>query len=167
MSSFESKINDIENKKKMWMSQFNKFLVDNNIVGTAAGVSIALVTKDVIQSLVGDIIIPGIIFLLLKLNIHSLTELLPGKSEFHFIDFIKEFISWLFVVIITFVFIKVAFQELLGISDSKSSGIKSNTSKSESVCANTSISTINNTDGSLIPQQYMNQNNTENFSTFF
>ena len=55
-------------EQKVWVEQLNRFLVDNNIVGTAAGVSIALATKDVIQSLVSDVIIPGIIFLLLKLN---------------------------------------------------------------------------------------------------
>ena len=38
--------------------QLKKFIVDNGIIGTAAGVSIAVVTKDVIQSLVGDIILP-------------------------------------------------------------------------------------------------------------
>ena len=39
-------------------SQIKKFIVDNNIVGTVAGVCIALSAKDGIQSLVGDIIIP-------------------------------------------------------------------------------------------------------------
>lgn len=48
---------DQENKKIFWQ-QLNKFIMDNNIIGTAAGVSIALITKDVIQSLVSDIIFP-------------------------------------------------------------------------------------------------------------
>lgn len=104
-------------KKKVWLDQLNKFLVDNDIVGTAAGVSIALATKDVIQSLVSDIIIPGIIFLLLKLNIVSLTKFLmmPGKTKFDFINFIKQFITWIFIIIITYIFIKVAFEGLLGV----------------------------------------------------
>ena len=104
-------------KKKAWFDQLNKFLVDNDIVGTAAGVSIALATKDVIQSLVSDIIIPGIIFLLLKLNIVSLTKFLmmPGKTKFDFINFIKQFITWIFIIVITYLFVKVAFEGLLGI----------------------------------------------------
>lgn len=104
-------------EQKVWVEQLNRFLVDNNIVGTAAGVSIALATKDVIQSLVSDVIIPGIIFLLLKLNVDSLTKFLmmPGKTKFDFINFIKQFITWIFIIIITYVFIKVAFEGLLGV----------------------------------------------------
>jgi len=104
-------------RKKLWIDQLNKFLVDNDIVGTAAGVSIALATKDVIQSLVSDIIIPGIIFLLLKLNIHSLTKfvMMPGKTKFDFIHFIKQFITWIFIIVITYLFVKVAFEGLLGV----------------------------------------------------
>ena len=157
MSSIIPNVDEVQHKQKMWKDQLNKFLVDNNIVGTAAGVSIALVTKDVIQAFVGDVIIPGIIFLLLKLNIHSLTELLPGKSEFDFTDFIKEFISWIFVVVITFVFVKVAFEGLLGI-DSKQTDNKSSGSGSGSG--------INNENSSLMSQQYMSQNNTEHFTNF-
>lgn len=127
MSSFQNQTNtnqttntnrqQLPADQKVWMEELNKFLIDNNIVGTAAGVSIALVTKDVIQSLVGDIIIPAIILLLLKLNIHSLTKILPGKSSFDFTNFIKESISWMFVVIITFVFVKIAFEGLLGVKE--------------------------------------------------
>ena len=106
-----------QEKNKVWMDQLNKFLVDNDIVGTAAGVSIDLATKDLIQSLVSDIIIPGIIFLLLKLNIVSLTKFLmmPGKTKFDCINFIKQFITWIFIIIITYIFVKVAFEGLLGI----------------------------------------------------
>jgi large-conductance mechanosensitive channel len=106
-----------QDKNKVWMDQLNKFLVDNDIVGTAAGVSIALATKDVIQSLVSDIIIPGIIFLLLKLNIVSLTKFLmmPGKTKFDCINFIKQFITWIFIIVITYIFVKVAFEGLLGV----------------------------------------------------
>jgi len=106
-----------QEKKKVWMDQLNKFLVDNNIVGTAAGVSIALATKDVIQSLVSDVIIPGIIFLLLKLNIESLTKfvMIPGKTKFDFINFIKQFITWIFIIVITYIFVKVAFEGILGV----------------------------------------------------
>ena len=43
-------------------NQLKKFIADNSIVGTAAGVIIALATKDVITSLVSDIIIPLVIY---------------------------------------------------------------------------------------------------------
>ena len=49
------------------MNELQQFIIDNSIVGTTAGVCIALVTKDLIASLVGDIIIPGIILLCITL----------------------------------------------------------------------------------------------------
>ena len=115
--SLSNSMNKLPAKRSEFINNVNKFIVDNNIVGTAAGVSIALVTKDAIQSLVKDIIIPGIIFLLLKLNIQSITRVLPGNETFQISNFIKEFISWLFVVIITFVFVRFAFEGILGIDE--------------------------------------------------
>jgi large-conductance mechanosensitive channel len=97
------------------MDQFKKFIVDNGIIGTCAGVIIALVTKDLILSLVGDVIIPIFIILFLKLNIKSLTAVLPGKSSFDFTSFFKNFISWIITMIVTFFFIQTTFEFLLGI----------------------------------------------------
>ena len=97
--------------------QLKSFIVSNNVIGTTAGVCIGIVTKDVITSLVGDVIIPGIILMLLSLNLKSLTNIFPGKTTFDFTNFFKQFISWIFIIIITFIFIKYAFQRLLGISD--------------------------------------------------
>jgi len=121
--------------QSMFLQNLKQFITDNNIVGTAAGVSIALVTKDVIQSLVGDIIIPGIIFVLLKLNIQSLTKILPGNDKFQLTNFMKQLVSWMFVVIITFVFVKIAFEQLLGakentdVNHSASANIQKNVAK--------------------------------------
>ena len=110
-------VNNIQASKNEFIEQLKKFIVDNGIIGTAAGVSIALVTKDVIQSLVGDIIIPSICALLLRLNITYITSCLPGKTNFDITNFIKQSISWVFVIIITFLFIKITFNSLLGIND--------------------------------------------------
>ena len=99
----------------IFKEELKKFIVDNGVVGTAAGVSIALVTKDVIQSFVGDIILPSFYFVLASLHITKVTNMLPGK---HFIDltnFMKQFITWLLVIIITYLFITITFQSLLGI----------------------------------------------------
>jgi large-conductance mechanosensitive channel len=142
MSLLPNNMSDLPNQKTQFVDNLKKFIADNNIVGTAAGVSIALVTKDVIQSLVGDVIIPGIIFLLLKLNIQSVTKVLPGNETFQMINFIKEFISWLFVVIITFVFVKFAFEGLLGIDDTSNNSSQNQTQTQDKT---TSQETINQT----------------------
>jgi|UniRef100_A0A6C0M155 large-conductance mechanosensitive channel len=42
------------------ITQLKQFIVSNNIVGTSAGVCIALATKDGIQSLIGDVIAPSV-----------------------------------------------------------------------------------------------------------
>ena len=97
------------------------FIVDNGILGTMAGVSIGIVTKDLISSLVGDIIIPVIIILLLRLNIKSITSILPGNgnSTLNITNFVKQFISWILVIIISFIFIKDAVEKMFGIGSSK------------------------------------------------
>jgi large-conductance mechanosensitive channel len=104
-----------------FVDQLRKFVVDNNIVGTSAGVCIALATKDGIQSLVGDIIIPGMVILLHSLHIDSLTKILPihGKAQLNIMDFLKQFITWILIIVISFIFVKFAFEYLLGISNNK------------------------------------------------
>ena len=113
------------------ISELKKFIVDNNIVGAVAGVCIALAAKDGIQSLVGDIIIPGIVMILRMLHIDILTKYLPvkGKSQFKIGDFLKQMVTFILIVIISFIFVKFAFGYLLGVSYTKpSSGIISNNS---------------------------------------
>jgi len=106
---------------QLFRENLKTFIIDNGIIGTMAGVSIGIVTKDLITSLVGDIIIPVIIILLLKLNIPYLTKILPGngKASLNITTFIKQLISWVFIIIISFVFIKGAVERLLGIDNSK------------------------------------------------
>ena len=105
---------------KNGISNLKQFIADNNIVGTSAGVCVALAAKDVIQSLVGDIIIPSIIILLHTLHIDGLTKYLPAKgTKLNITDFIKEMITFFLIIIITFVFIKFAFGYLLGVDIKK------------------------------------------------
>jgi large-conductance mechanosensitive channel len=102
---------------RAFKAQLKKFILDNGIIGAVAGVSIALVTKDIIQSLVGDIIIPLFFFIIMSLNIKSVGKILPGKTEIDFTNFIKMFITWIITIIITFLFIQIAFKQLLGVED--------------------------------------------------
>jgi large-conductance mechanosensitive channel len=105
---------------KNGISNLKQFIADNNIVGTSAGVCVALAAKDVIQSLVGDIIIPSIIILLHTLHIDGLAKYLPAKgTKLNITDFIKEMITFFLIIIITFVFIKFAFGYLLGVDIKK------------------------------------------------
>jgi large-conductance mechanosensitive channel len=101
------------------LEPIKQFILNNGIIGTTAGVSIGMVTNLLIQSLVGDIIVPIIIFLCLKLNLQWLTNILPSHTEFSLNKFIKQLISWILTLLISFLFVKTAFEMLLGISHKK------------------------------------------------
>jgi hypothetical protein len=99
------------------LGQMKKFIIDNNIVGTSAGVCIALAAKDGIQSLVGDIIIPIIVMLLHRVNGDALAQYLPvdGPTKLNIPSFIKHMITFVLIIFISFLFVKVAFEYLLNI----------------------------------------------------
>lgn len=99
------------------LGDLKRFIIDNNIVGTSAGVCIALAAKDGIQSLVGDIIIPTIVMLLKALHIDFLTKYLPvtGKTQLNITDFVKQMITFILIIVISFIFVKFAFGYLLGV----------------------------------------------------
>jgi large-conductance mechanosensitive channel len=96
-----------------------QFIIDNGIIGTMAGVAIALYTKDLILSFSGDIIIPLMNKLLLSLNIKSLTSILPHKVKFNVVLFFQNLISWFLGVLITYLFIQYTVKFLFGISGEK------------------------------------------------
>lgn len=96
-----------------------QFIIDNGIIGTMAGVAIALYTKDLILSFSGDIIIPLMNKLLLSLNIKSLTSILPHKVKFNIVLFFQNLISWFLGVLITYLFIQYTVKFLFGISGEK------------------------------------------------
>ena len=98
---------------------FKKFIKDNNVVGFASAMIIALATKDLISSIISNIVVPGINMFLLTLQIKALTKFLPGKesekSKIDLIPFINSLLTFVLTVIITFLFILYTFQILLGI----------------------------------------------------
>jgi large-conductance mechanosensitive channel len=103
------------------ISKLKQFIIDNNIVGTSAGVCVALAAKDGIESLVGDIIIPIIIMLLHALRIDALSKFLPvnGSDKLNINDFVKQMVTFILIIIISFVFVQFAFGYLLGIDSNK------------------------------------------------
>ena len=105
-------INNINNNFK---SDLQTFIIDNNIVGTMAGVAIALYTKDLILSLSGDIVIPSIYKLFTLLNVGWIMTLFPNKIKYNVLGFSRNFISWLLGVVITYIFIQIAVKYILGI----------------------------------------------------
>ena len=94
------------------------FLVENKVIGTVAGVGIALASKDLIQSMVGDVVFPSIYYVLLKTHGKYFTKILPDNTKFDLPNFVKHLISWVFIIIITYFFVTVVFKMLLGVNAS-------------------------------------------------
>ena len=99
------------------LEELKKFIIDNGVIGATAGFIIALSTKDLILSLVSDIIVPLIISFSLYFNFKGIHRIMSsGNARFDYINFLKLFITWVITLIITYYFIKITFQSFLGIS---------------------------------------------------
>lgn len=83
---------------------FSEFLITNNILGSMAAVTIAFSTGVFMRSIVGDIIIPWIYSLLLS-KVSRFRKVFSPITHTNIDNFIKEFVTWIFVIIITFIFI--------------------------------------------------------------
>lgn len=84
---------------------FKDFIVNNNILTVMAAVTIAFSTGLMMRSLVGNIILPGLYQLLFKKDSPWLTSFSPisaGKVS----EFIKDAVSWIFVILFTFLLIE-------------------------------------------------------------
>jgi large-conductance mechanosensitive channel len=103
--------------------EFKKFIVDNGVIGTTAGVCIAFITKDLIQSLVSDLVIPTIILILSFLKLKVLIDILPKKNGINIVNFLNQLITWIFLLIISFLFISYSIK-YLGISKSPETNTK-------------------------------------------
>ena len=107
-----------KNEVGQGLMKFKQFIIDNNIVGTSAGVCVALAAKDGIEALVGDIIIPILVMLLHALRIDGLSKFLPvnGNASLNVTDFVKQMVTFILIIIISFIFVQFAFGYLLGVN---------------------------------------------------
>ncbi len=107
-----------KNEVGQGLMKFKQFIIDNNIVGTSAGVCVALAAKDGIEALVGDIIIPILIMLLHALRIDGLSKFLPvnGSAALNVTDFVKQMVTFILIIFISFIFVQFAFGYLLGVT---------------------------------------------------
>ena len=85
---------------------FASFLVDKNIPTSMAAVTIAFSTGTFIRSLSGDIVIP-LLYSILPLN--HLTSAFQPISQTNIDTFIKEFFSFVLVIILTFLLLNYIF----------------------------------------------------------
>lgn len=100
---------------------FKKFLIDNNIIATTAGVLIAYSAWDFIQSFVGDLVLPGIYFLIIDRFISNgfVSSVFEPVNKLNLPKFITRLISFSIVIIFTFLFIQFVIKNWVNKDDTK------------------------------------------------
>lgn len=80
------------------------FLVNNNAVATAIGVIVAYSAWDLIQSLIGDIMLPGIYFLFFQrfLDNEFVSNMFEPVNRMNIPRFMKQLLSFTFAIFITY-----------------------------------------------------------------
>ena len=101
-------MNQINNLRK----NVSDFINSQNIIGTISGVTVAVSAGNTIRSFVNEIIFPTVYYLFR----HKLkaTEFTPISYE-HVSIFGKELITFVFVLICTFYFVKIVMSNLFDI----------------------------------------------------
>ena len=91
--------NNITNLRK----NISEFINSQNIIGTISGVTIAVSAGNTIRSFVNEIIFPTFYYIFRK-NL-KVSDFSPISYK-HICLFLKEFITFIFVLILTFYFVK-------------------------------------------------------------
>ena len=105
-------LNKVKDIKNVVGTDLNTFIFNNNILGTMSAVTIAFSTGTMIRSLVGELILPSIYSIF-----NSGTAGFTGLTGENVSKFIKEFISWLIVIVITFIFIDYVLKKFVWTPD--------------------------------------------------
>jgi large conductance mechanosensitive channel len=84
---------------------FKAFVIGNNILTVMAAVTIAFSTGTMIRSLVGDIILPAV-YAIFASRVSALSGAFAPINKMNLDNFIKEFITWCFVIVTTFLIIE-------------------------------------------------------------
>jgi hypothetical protein len=89
-------------------ASFEKFLYENNILATTAGVLIAYSARDVIVSLVGDITLPAIYFIFVQRYFSSkfVSKVFEPVNKLDLPKFFSTLISFIIVLLITYLTIQ-------------------------------------------------------------
>lgn len=97
-------------------SNIKTFIITNNILTTMAAVTIAFSTGTMIRSLVSDIILPSIYSLIIK-KVKHVNMFLKGAfapiNTMNLDNFLKEIISWIMVIIVTYLIIGYALKKYI------------------------------------------------------
>lgn len=88
---------------------FKEFIINNNVITTMIAVTAAFSTGTMIRSLAGDIVLPAI-YKIFAHRITSLSGAFAPINKLNLDNFLKEFFSWIIVLILTFLLIWYVFR---------------------------------------------------------
>lgn len=88
-------------------TDFKNFMLKNNLVITAAAITIGIASASFIKSFVGSILMPSVYFVIGKIilqNFHkklykTVGDIFGDKADFDFDTFVKDLLTWIFIVI--------------------------------------------------------------------
>ena len=101
-----------------------EFIIDNRIVGTTTGVILAYTALATVRSMVGDILLPLFYFFIIvpifriilpiskNLDNDLISHIFEPVSKLDISNFLKELITFIFIVFTTFFFIQYLFKHL-------------------------------------------------------
>ena len=85
----------------------SEFVIKHNILTTVAAVTIAFSSGTMIRSLVSDIILPCLYSLFVR-NVNELNTAFKPLSSINVDNFLREFVSWVLVLLVTYFLIEYA-----------------------------------------------------------
>ena len=122
-----------------------KFLYENNIISTTAGVLIAYSARDVIVSLVGDITLPAIYFIFIR-NYFSnkfVSKVFEPVNKLDLPKFLSTLISFIIVLLITYLTIQYIMYNFQG-KTQKSDQVYKNEADRNNATSSNPVSTPTN-----------------------
>jgi large-conductance mechanosensitive channel len=90
--------------------ELKKFVQDNNVVGYAVAMIIALTLKDMIAAFIGNLLVPGINVFLVGLKIKSFSKYLPGGEKIDLLPVIKSFFTFALTFLVVYLTITTMFK---------------------------------------------------------
>jgi large-conductance mechanosensitive channel len=94
---------------------FEKFIYENSILSTTAGVLVAYSAKDMIQSFVGDLLLPGIYFIFVQNYVNSkfVSKVFEPVNKLDLPRFFSNLISFMVILFITYLTIQHIIKKVL------------------------------------------------------
>jgi large-conductance mechanosensitive channel len=100
--------NHVQQRAQNALHEFEAFLIDNNILAIAAGLTIGFATSSFIKSAVGDIVLPAIYksigaYLIKNVStqaFETMNDIFPKQFNVH--DFLKETLTFVFIILLVY-----------------------------------------------------------------